>query len=791
MCKRSFLLYFLSLVLCLFVQTGTQAADSSLVGWWKLDEISGKIAVDSSSKGNNGILRGGPQWINGMINGGLQLDGLDDYVDLPIGLVISSLTDCTIAFWVNFTGFDPEEDDWQHIFDFGNGTSDYIFLTPNGGSGGPVSFAIRTTEVGAEDNVTGTNPLRSGWHHVAVTISEANRTIIMYIDGTVIASNTNVENKLSDLGFTRNNWFGRSQFYVSDPQFEGSLDDFYIYNRALLQEEIESLMSGGGLKSGFASEPYPADQETDVLRDVTLVWLSGKFAVKHNVYFGTNFDDVNNADTSSPLLVGPGQSSTIFDPGRLEFEQTYFWRVDEVNAPPDSTVYKGDIWSFTVEPLAYPVPAGNIIATASSYSPGQGPEKTIDGSGLTGELHSTVLTKMWLSQPGDPGSAWIQYEFNKVDKLHEMLVWNYNGESFLVALGLQSVVVEYSTDGANWTPVENATEFAQASGLSDYTYNTTVALGDVPAKYVKITANNNWGGGGFFNQYGLSEVRFMCIPVGARQPEPDDGAVDVPIDVTLGWRAGREAAEHKVYLNSDPQAVIDGTVPAVTVQQTEYGPLSLDLSQMYYWRVDEVNNIEPTPTWQSDLWSFTTREYLAVDDFESYNDIPEGTEGSNLVYSTWTDGYANPSTNGSTIGYVSGSSLETDIVHGGRNSVPIMYDNTTASISEVTANTSDLAIGKDWTVGSPEMLVLWVYGNANNPATDRMYVKVNGVKVVYDGDLAQTSWQEFSIDMASLGVNLSNVTTLTIGFERIGATGGSGVVYIDDIRLYAPAVAQQ
>jgi hypothetical protein len=212
---------------------------------------------------------------------------------------------------------------------------------------------------------------------------------------------------------------------------------------------------------------------------------------------------------------------------------------------------------------------------------------------------------------------------------------------------------------------------------------------------------------------------------------------------------------------------------------------------MYYWRVDEVNNIEPTPTWQSDLWSFTTREYLAVDDFESYNDIPEGTEGSNLVYSTWTDGYANPSTNGSTIGYVSGSSLETDIVHGGRNSVPIMYDNTTASISEVTANTSDLAIGKDWTVGSPEMLVLWVYGNANNPATDRMYVKVNGVKVVYDGDLAQTSWQEFSIDLASLGVNLSNVTTLTIGFERIGATGGSGVVYIDDIRLYAPAVAQQ
>ena len=118
--------------------------------------------------------------------------------------------------------------------------------------------------------------------------------------------------------------------------------------------------------------------------------------------------------------------------------------------------------------------------------------------------------------------------------------------------------------------------------------------------------------------------------------------------------------------------------------------------------------------------------------------------------------------------------------------MPVAYDNSTASVSEITANTSDLQIGSDWTVGAPATLSIWFYGDADNPATTRLYVKVNNAKVVYEGNLSQAEWQEFSIDLASLGINLSNVTTLTIGFEKTGATGGSGTILIDDIRLYAP-----
>lgn len=234
-----------------------------------------------------------------------------------------------------------------------------------------------------------------------------------------------------------------------------------------------------------------------------------------------NFDDVNNADSGSSLLVGPGLNENSFNPGRLECGKTYFWRVDEVNAPPGLTVFKGNIWSFTVEPVVIAIPAENITVTASSYMQGQIPENTINGSGLVDNLHSTVTTDMWISDFSEPGSAAsIMYEFDKLYKLHEIQVWNYNGKAYLAGLGIKDVIVEYSTDQTERIPVENVTEFAKVSGKNSYANNTTVPLGDVPARLVRITAQTNWGGEGFYKLYGLSEVQFMCIPLDARLPDP-------------------------------------------------------------------------------------------------------------------------------------------------------------------------------------------------------------------------------------------------------------------------------
>jgi hypothetical protein len=367
-----------------------------------------------------------------------------------------------------------------------------------------------------------------------------------------------------------------------------------------------------------------------------------------------------------------------------------------------------------------------------------------------------------------------------------MWVWNSNDSlEQVVGFGFKDVTIEYSVNGFDYSTLETVHEFARAPGSPRYAHNTTVDFNDTAAKYIRLTANSNWEE--IFNQFGLSEVRFFHIPVHASESGPDSGAVDIALDVTLNWRAGRGAAEYNLYFSDDEQAVIDGTAPVTTLNQTIYGPLSLDLSKTYYWRVDEVNDAEIPGIWPGDIWNFSTQEFLIVDDFESYNDIPAGEEGSNLVYEMWIDGFTDPSKGGSQIGYFTGTSLETDIAYGGDQSVPLFYDNTSASSSEVTVDPANLPIGRDWTVGSPQTLVLWFHGAPVNAVTEQMYVKINGAKVEYPGsaaNIAEPRWKQWNIDLAALSINLSSVTELSIGFERTDASGGTGTVFIDEILLY-------
>ena len=246
------------------------------------------------------------------------------------------------------------------------------------------------------------------------------------------------------------------------------------------------------------------------------------------------------------LTIGIGgvtQSASSYAPEpRLDLGTTYYWRVDEVNAPPDSTVYPGEVWSFTTEPVGSPI--ANVTATASSSAATQGPaDATVDGSGLTNDLHSTEGTTMWLSDFGGPQPTWIQFEFDKVYLLHEMWVWNSNTTlEGAIGFGFKDVTIEYSLDGTGYVTLGTTHEFAQAPGADGYAHNTTVDLSGLQAKSVRLTANSNWAG--FVPQFGLSEVRFLHIPVRAREPQPDLGATDMPVDVTLSWRAGRQAAEH-------------------------------------------------------------------------------------------------------------------------------------------------------------------------------------------------------------------------------------------------------
>jgi len=535
-----------------------------------------------------------------------------------------------------------------------------------------------------------------------------------------------------------------------------------------------------GLPVG-ATTPAPADATDDIPRDAPLSWAAGALAHTHDVYLGTVFEDVNDASRADPrgVLVGQDHTATSYAPAEpLAYAQTYYWRIDEVNAPPDNTIYKGQVWSFTTEPFAYPV--ADVIASSNGVSDeGVGPERTVDGSGLNdADQHSTGSGDMWLAMAGDD-PLYVQYEFDRVYKLHQMLVWNYNVQfETLLGFGLKDVAVAYSEDGADWTALADV-QLNQATGAATYTANTTIDFQGVSARYVRLTADSTWGGS---NQGGLSEVRFTYVPVRAREPQPASGTPNVAPEVTLSWRPGREAAVHEVLLSTDAQTVIDGTAPGTTVSEAALETGMLNLDQTYYWRVDEANDAETPTLWQGDVWDFTTQAYLVVEDFERYNDLDD------LIYETWIDGWVNGS--GSTVGYLEAPFAEQQIVRSGRQSMPLEYDNSTVDYSEATVDIADLQAEQDWSKYGIQALTLYFHGDPDN-AAQRMYVKLNGSKIVYEGQvdvLTQALWQPWNIDLAASGVNLSHVTELSIGVERLGGTGGTGRAYFDDIRLY-PAMA--
>ena len=517
--------------------------------------------------------------------------------------------------------------------------------------------------------------------------------------------------------------------------------------------------------SAQAADPIPATDSNDIERDVILDWTAGEFSAEHTVYLGTEWADVNDASTGNPLgvLLAQGLADSSIDVGRLDFGQTYFWRVDEVNGAPDFSVFKGEVWRFSVEPIAYPITT--ITATASGSFGASGPENTINGSGLVDDLHGVSASDMWISG-GIP--ATIEYAFDRAYQLHELWIWNSNQliEAF-VGFGVKLVVIEYSADGENWSVLDGVGPLARAPGAEGYAHNITIDFQGAMAQHVRLTLNSVHG---IAPQVSLSEVRFYFIPTFATRPSPASGATDVAPDVSLHWgRNGRGADHHEVFIGSDPASL--SSVRTLGEMSLETRALDLQLSQTYHWRVDEINDVMDPSIWQGAVWSFTTADTISIDDMESYEDT-EFLE----IWASWLDGFDDPS-NGSLVGGVSGTP-ETDIVHGGSQSLPMSYDNSAAAHSEAMRT---FAAPMDWTAHGVQALVLHFQGSPENTG-GQLYLKINDTRIDYDGDasnLIRSEWSEWTITLADVAGNLSSVNSLTIGIDG----GGAGDVYVDDIAL--------
>ncbi|MDI9433235.1 MAG: discoidin domain-containing protein [Planctomycetota bacterium] len=734
-------------------------SDAALVGWWKFDDGSDTVAKDSSGKGYHGTITN-PLWVDGQYGGALNFEG-DSYVDVPPESWSTIERQATVSFWAFgnpdlqpqanfiFGAFsDPADNEARRMCAHVPWSDGTIYFD----TGGP-SYN-RINKAGSAADYEGT------WTFWTFLKNADTGDQQVYINGELWHSGTGMTNTME--GVTK--FTIGTKPSLAEGWYQGMIDDFRLYDHALTLDEIQLAMTGRGPGLELASNPVPANEASDIPRDVVLSWDAGEYAASHDVYFGTVFDDVNTASRSNPmdLLLSQGQAGTTFDPpGILDFGVTYYWRIDEVNAAPDNTVFKGEVWSFAAEPLAYPM--ANVIAASNGISDaGADPENTVNGSGLNpDDQHSTTSGDMWVAKPVEGESLWIQFEFDRLYKLHQMIVWNYNVQfELLLGFGLKDVTVEYSQDGAEWTVLGDV-QLNQATASATYTANTAIDFEGVAAKFVRLTVNSAWGGMG---QYGLSEVRFMYIPVQAREPQPADAAVEVGVNSALAWRAGRDAVSHEVYLGTDAEAL----APAGTVAGTSYTPSAMDLATTYYW---QVNAVQETESWDGVVWSFATQDYLVVDDFESYTDDIDAGEA---IFDTWLDGWVNNT--GSTVGHLNSPFAEQTIVHSGRQSMPLSYDNTGMTTAE-----AHYALTADWSAHGIRSLSLYFYGAEGN--TGQLYVKINGTKVAYDGpavNLTRPGWQLWSIDLSQIG-NISSVQSLTIGVEGAGA---NGVVYIDDVRLY-------
>jgi len=209
----------------------------SLVGWWTFDQALGAEIPDYSGRGQSATLANGATLTPGRSGQVVHLDGGNDYVDLHIGGLISTLTNSTFAGWVNFRNMGGPS---QRIFDFGTENTRYMYLTPRLGARGAMRFGITLT--GDVDNTIDTEfTLPTDWHHVAVIFNAG--TITLYLDGASVGTIDGSPLTPGSLGVTTDNWLGKSRFSTHG-YLNADLDDFRIYDKALSSQDLAEAMQG-------------------------------------------------------------------------------------------------------------------------------------------------------------------------------------------------------------------------------------------------------------------------------------------------------------------------------------------------------------------------------------------------------------------------------------------------------------------------------------------------------------------------------------------------------------------
>jgi len=703
--------------------------DSHLVGWWKLDGgcANNDIVVDSSGYNRHGTVYGNADWIPGYDGYALDLDGRGTYVELPIGDLIGSLTNSSFMTWANFSNSGGA---WQRIFDFGNDPNVHMFLTPRIFYINPMRFAITKTGggygIGADGECTDdTATLPSGWHHVAVTIDATTGTVVLYLDGEEQKRNTASILTPKDLGKTTHNWLGRSQ-YTDDAYYLGSLDDFRIYDYAVARGEVVRAMAGDPL---LAWNPKPSKGSVpDVVHASPLTWSPGTGASRHDVYFGTDANDVNDADRSDTTGIYRGlfDANSYTLPETLDRSRTYYWRIDEQGT--GAALYKGRVWSFTTADYL-------VVDDFESYDDmcNRIFFSWVDGMGYSVSAGCNVAASNGNGTGSTVGNSSAPF-----------------AEQTIVHSGGQAMPFWYDNTKA---PLYSETvhEWDTAQSWTNRGVNTlTVFLRGNPAAFVEVSAGTIVMNGTGTDIWGTTdEFRFACKSL------KGNGSIIARVDAVANTNASAKAGvmiRETLDAGSKHAMVIVTPSRGISFQRrTDGGGTSSST---------DVGGLK-APYWVKLTRSGSTFTAQQSADGVTWADIAVSPA---VTITMANDVYIGLAVTSHAAGVVCG-----------------------AKFSKV--STSGTVTGSWQTV---DMGVTQVSGNA----LDTFYAVVQDASgkstVVTDPDpsaVATGNWEQWDIPLSQLtsaGVNVTAIKKLTLGVGDRSSpkAGGTGKLYIDDVRLY-------
>jgi subtilisin family serine protease len=621
------------------------------ISHWKFDEGSGAIAYDSAGN-NDGTLVNDPTWTIGQIGGALDFDGVNDYVNGSASPFDFSDTTFSVCAWFQTTANVGEV-----VISEGGGYSGW-FLGVNQGKI-QVLLKEESNALNAY-NAFSINTYNNGqWHHVTAVVTtdttdKSGNSAAIYVDGLPVSI---TETKTYPYDPSNETWkIGKRTDPVSC-YFDGLVDDVRIYDRALSAGEIWQLYREGLGPKAFA--PKPADGAATVDPNTALSWSPGNGALSHDVYLGTDYNDVNDANTFSPEYKG-NQDVNNWDPCGLELDTTYYWRIDERN---HSGTTKGDVWSFTtwvapnlVSLWKFDEGSGTIAYDSAGNNDGtlvNGPVWTtgkINGAlgfdGVDDYVDCGNDASLNIGTSGWTAIAWFKIS-DRTQYKGILGKWDGGGsnDSYRIVVydgslsgGVQDKVSFVIYDGSSryWaTSIKTVTDdnwhhvcgVRDSSGIRIYVDGVEENSKAMPSSAnisnsTNLLVGKGYSGGWNFNGL-IDDVRIYDRALSAGEiwqlyreglgpkafaPKPADGATGVDPNIVLSWSPGKGALSHDVYLGTDYSDVNDANTfsPEYKGNQdvNNWDPCGLELDTTYYWRIDEVNG---PSIYKGDVWSFTTR----------------------------------------------------------------------------------------------------------------------------------------------------------------------------------------